>query len=65
MAAAEQFLTAHPFAADPREPEVVAAYRRAIVDWFTGLRQVTDADKSVLSRFRTLTAGKLENLDRQ
>ena len=64
LAAAEQFLTAHLFAADPREPEVVAAYRRAIVDWFTGLRQVTDADKSVLSRFRTLTAGKLENLDR-
>jgi tetratricopeptide (TPR) repeat protein len=65
MAAAEQFLSVHPFATDPREPEVISAYRRAMVEWFAGLRKVTDADQTTIARFRTLTAGKLQNLEHQ
>jgi len=65
LTAAERFLTAHSFASDPREPEVISAYQRAIVDWFTGLQKVTDADQTAIARFRTLTAGKLQSFEHQ
>jgi hypothetical protein len=59
MRSAEEFLSAHPFATDSREPAVLAAYEKAFVQWFCGLRQLSPADNATVSKFRSLTPGKI------
>ena len=59
IAAAESFLSAHPFAKDPRESAVFAGYEQAIVKWFDRLREVTPTDQAVVDRFRELSVGRI------
>jgi hypothetical protein len=59
IAAAENFLSAHPFSKDLRESTVLEGYEQAFVQWFNHLRELTPADKAKIDRFRTLTTGRI------
>ena len=57
MQAAAEFLSAHPFAEDSRESEIVTAYQRAFVHWISGLHgDFRPEHQSAVDRYRQLVA---------